>query len=86
MGTWLCAEPKALSSSKIASAAPNVRLQRQRESWKPRLGSWVRLSNLQPLAGSLHVHVILRRARHLEGSLGEVVAFNSSSGYENSCF
>ena len=37
----------------------NLRLRKQRESWKPRCGSWVRLSNLQ-------------RARHLEGCLGEV--------------
>eukprot|EP00438_Fugacium_kawagutii_P026409 Skav210809 [mRNA] locus=scaffold2924:143905:144252:- [translate_table: standard] len=47
--------------------AANLRLRKQRDSWKPRSGSWVRLSNLQ-------------RARHLEGSLGEVVAFNRDSG------
>ena len=33
--------------------AQNLRLRKQRESWKPKAGSWVRLSNLQ-------------RARHLE--------------------
>lgn len=47
--------------------AQNLRLRKQRDSWKPRAGSWVRLSNLQ-------------RARHLEGSLGEVIAFNRDSG------
>lgn len=45
----------------------NLRLRKQRESWKPRCGSWVRLSNLQ-------------RARHLEGCLGEVMAYNRDSG------
>jgi len=33
--------------------AQNLRLRKQRDSWKPRAGSWVRLSNLQ-------------RARHLD--------------------
>ncbi|CAE7237745.1 ANK1 [Symbiodinium sp. CCMP2456] len=44
----------------------NMRLRRQR-AWKPRAGTWVKLSNLQ-------------RARHLEGSLGEVLAFDRDSG------
>ncbi|CAE6969435.1 HLJ1 [Symbiodinium natans] len=44
----------------------NMRLRRQR-TWKPRAGTWVKLSNLQ-------------RARHLEGSLGEVLAFDRDSG------
>mmetsp|Transcript_2457 Transcript_2457/g.5847 ORF Transcript_2457/g.5847 Transcript_2457/m.5847 type:complete len:442 (-) Transcript_2457:31-1356(-) len=44
----------------------NMRHRKQR-AWKPRAGSWVKLSNLQ-------------RARHLEGSLGEVLAFDRDSG------
>lgn len=47
--------------------AENLRRRKQRKTWKPRAGTWVRLSNLQ-------------RARHLEGSLGEVIAFNRDSG------
>ncbi|CAJ1402184.1 unnamed protein product [Effrenium voratum] len=47
--------------------AENLRRRKQRDCWKPRAGSWVKLANLQ-------------RARHLEGSLGEVLAFNRDSG------
>eukprot|EP00439_Symbiodinium_sp_Y106_P066704 s499_g10.t3 len=58
--------PESDSEEEDTWYVQNMRLRRQR-AWKPRAGTWVKLSNLQT-------------ARHLEGSLGEVLAFDRDSG------